>query len=341
MKKINKGLTYKDAGVDIDAGNLLIEKIKPYIKKTKRPEVIADLGGFGGLFALQSEKYKKPILVSGTDGVGTKLMLAQNLKIHGTIGIDLVAMCVNDVLVQGAEPLFFLDYFACGKLDISIASNVIEGIAKGCEISGAALIGGETAEMPDMYKNDDYDLAGFCVGIVDQENVITGENIQIGDTLIGIASSGPHSNGYSLIRKVLEIQNFDDKKNSSVIKDLLTPTKIYVKSISELMKKIKIKGMAHITGGGITENIPRILSANLMANINTNTWEMNPIFEWIATHANISEEEMTITFNCGIGMVLVIESKNTRETLEILLANGEKAWEIGSITEGSGGVNYV
>ena len=341
MKKTNKGLTYKDAGVDIDAGNLLIEKIKPYIKKTKRPEVIADLGGFGGLFALQSEKYKKPILVSGTDGVGTKLMLAQNLKIHGTIGIDLVAMCVNDVLVQGAEPLFFLDYFACGKLDISIASNVIEGIAKGCEISGAALIGGETAEMPDMYKNDDYDLAGFCVGIVDQENVITGEDIQIGDTLIGIASSGPHSNGYSLIRKVLEIQNIDDKKNSSVIEDLLAPTKIYVKSVSELMKKIKIKGMAHITGGGITENIPRILSPNLMANINTNTWEMNPIFEWIATRGNISEEEMRKTFNCGIGMVLVIENKNTKETLEILSANGEKAWEIGSIIEGSGGVNYV
>lgn len=341
MKKTTKGLTYKDAGVDIDAGNLLIEKIKPYIKKTKRPEVIADLGGFGGLFALQSEKYKKPILVSGTDGVGTKLMLAQNLKIHGTIGIDLVAMCVNDVLVQGAEPLFFLDYFACGKLDISIASSVIEGIAKGCEISGAALIGGETAEMPDMYKNDDYDLAGFCVGIVDQENVITGEDIQIGDTLIGIASSGPHSNGYSLIRKVLEIQNIDDKKNSSVIEDLLAPTKIYVKSVSELMKKIKIKGMAHITGGGITENIPRILSPNLMANINTNTWEMNPIFEWIATRGNISEEEMRKTFNCGIGMVLVIESKNTKETLEILSANGEKAWEIGSIIEGSGGVNYV
>ena len=341
MKKTTKGLTYKDAGVDIDAGNLLIEKIKPYIKKTKRPEVIADLGGFGGLFALQSEKYKKPILVSGTDGVGTKLMLAQNLKIHGTIGIDLVAMCVNDVLVQGAEPLFFLDYFACGKLDISIASSVIEGIAKGCEISGAALIGGETAEMPDMYKNDDYDLAGFCVGIVDQENVITGEDIQIGDTLIGIASSGPHSNGYSLIRKVLEIQNIDDKKNSSVIEDLLAPTKIYVKSVSELMKKIKIKGMAHITGGGITENIPRILSPNLMANINTNTWEMNPIFEWIATRGNISEEEMRKTFNCGIGMVLVIENKNTKETLEILSANGEKAWEIGSIIEGSGGVNYV
>ena len=341
MKKTTKGLTYKDAGVDIDAGNLLIEKIKPYIKKTKRPEVIADLGGFGGLFALQSEKYKKPILVSGTDGVGTKLMLAQNLKIHGTIGIDLVAMCVNDVLVQGAEPLFFLDYFACGKLDISIASSVIEGIAKGCEISGAALIGGETAEMPDMYKNDDYDLAGFCVGIVDQENVITGEDIQIGDSLIGIASSGPHSNGYSLIRKVLEIQNIDDKKNSSVIEDLLAPTKIYVKSVSELMKKIKIKGMAHITGGGITENIPRILSPNLMANINTNTWEMNPIFEWIATRGNISEEEMRKTFNCGIGMVLVIENKNTKETLEILSANGEKAWEIGSIIEGSDGVNYV
>jgi phosphoribosylformylglycinamidine cyclo-ligase len=250
-------------------------------------------------------------------------------------------MCVNDVLVQGAEPLFFLDYFACGKLDISIASSVIEGIAKGCEISGAALIGGETAEMPDMYKNDDYDLAGFCVGIVDQENVITGEDIQIGDTLIGIASSGPHSNGYSLIRKVLEIQNIDDKKNSSVIRDLLAPTKIYVKSVSELMKKIKIKGMAHITGGGITENIPRILNPNLMANINTNTWEMNPIFEWIATHGNISEEEMRKTFNCGIGMVLAIESKDTRETLEILSANGEKAWEIGSIIEGSGGVNYV
>ena len=341
MNKKNSPITYSSSGVDIEKGNQLVEEIKPIIRETKVPGADIEIGGFGGLFDIMKLGFNDPLLVSSTDGVGTKLLLAIESNNVSGVGIDLVAMCVNDLIVQGAQPLFFLDYFATGILSKKTAKEVIKSIADGCIQSKCALIGGETAEMPDMYKNDDYDLAGFCVGIVDQENVITGEDIQIGDTLIGIASSGPHSNGYSLIRKVLEIQNIDDKKNSSVIRDLLAPTKIYVKSVSELMKKIKIKGMAHITGGGITENIPRILNPNLMANINTNTWEMNPIFEWIATHGNISEEEMRKTFNCGIGMVLVIESKDTRETLEILSANGEKAWEIGSIIEGSGGVNYV
>jgi len=341
MNKENKTLTYKDAGVDIDAGNKLIEKIKPFIKDTNRPEVMAELGGFGGLFALQSEKYNSPILVSGTDGVGTKIMLAQQLDYHDSIGIDLVAMCVNDVLVQGAEPLFFLDYFACGKLDINTATKVINGIANGCKKSNAALIGGETAEMPDMYKDNDYDLAGFCVGVVDKKNLITGESIKPNDSIIGIASSGPHSNGYSLIRKVLEIAKTNSINNTPVTEMLLEPTKIYVKSIHKVLKKITIKGMAHITGGGITENIPRILKSNIHAEINVNSWETNPIFDWLATSGGISTEEMRRTFNCGIGMILVVNDQDTKEVLDILESCKEKAWKIGTIKEGSGGVIFV
>ena len=341
MNKENKTLTYKDAGVDIDAGNKLIEKIKPFIKDTNRPEVMAELGGFGGLFALQSEKYNSPILVSGTDGVGTKIMLAQQLDYHDSIGIDLVAMCVNDVLVQGAEPLFFLDYFACGKLDINTATKVINGIANGCKKSNAALIGGETAEMPNMYKDNDYDLAGFCVGVVDEKNLITGESIKPNDSIIGIASSGPHSNGYSLIRKVLEIAKTNSINNTPVTEMLLEPTKIYVKSIHKVLKKITIKGMAHITGGGITENIPRILKSNIHAEINVNSWETNPIFDWLATSGGISTEEMRRTFNCGIGMILVVNDQDTKEVLDILESCKEKAWKIGTIKEGSGGVIFV
>jgi len=341
MKKENKTLTYKDAGVDIDAGNKLVEKIKPFIKKTNRPEVMAELGGFGGLFALQSEKYKKPILVSGTDGVGTKLMLAQQLNYHESIGIDLVAMCVNDVLVQGAEPLFFLDYFACGKLDIDIATKVINGIANGCKESNASLIGGETAEMPDMYKDNDYDLAGFCVGIVDQERLITGESIKPNDSIIGIASTGPHSNGYSLIRKVLEVAKTNVIDNTPVTKMLLEPTKIYVKLIHKILEKITIKGMAHITGGGITENIPRILNSDIHAEIDINSWEASPIFDWLATSGGISNEEMRKTFNCGIGMIIVVNDQDTKETLNLLESCNEAAWKIGTIKEGSGGVIYV
>ena len=385
--KTNRNLTYKDAGVDIDAGNLLVSKIKPFIEKTKRPEVMAEVGGFGGLFDFQSQKYKDPILVSGTDGVGTKLLLAQNLNIHDSIGIDLVAMCVNDVLVQGAEPLFFLDYFACGKLDISIASEVIKGIAKGCEMSGAALIGGETAEMPDMYQDDEYDLAGFCVGVVDRSKLITGEQIKPNNTIIGIASSGPHSNGYSLIRKVLENQQVEDSLRHTKIRTLLEPTKIYVRSIQKLMEEIQINGMAHITGGGITENLPRILNSNLKAQIKINSWEQDPIFEWLATNGNIADSEMKKTFNCGIGMILIVDKKDTKKTQEPLLLDeeplvltdevketkpikqnktlspavrkmvvenkianktlsilnecNESAWEIGTIVEGSHGVEYI
>ncbi|MDA9109054.1 phosphoribosylformylglycinamidine cyclo-ligase [Woeseiaceae bacterium] len=341
MKNKTKPMTYRDAGVDIDAGNQLVEKIKPFVAKTKRVEVMAGLGGFGGLFALQSKKYKEPILVSGTDGVGTKLMLAHQTNYHEYIGIDLVAMCVNDVLVQGAEPLFFLDYFACGKLNIDIATKVIAGIANGCEQAGAALIGGETAEMPDMYNNNDYDLAGFCVGAVDKSKLIDGSSIKSGDAIIGMASSGPHSNGYSLIRKVLDVAKIKEIDGVPITDLLLKPTKIYVKSILKLMDQIKIKGMAHITGGGLTENIPRILAAEIHAEININSWKENPIFDWLAMSGNISTEEMRRTFNCGIGMVIIVDQDDIKKTLDILELCNETAWEIGKINIGSGGVNFI
>jgi len=341
MKNKTRPMTYREAGVDIEAGNQLIEKIKPFVAKTKRAEVMAGLGGFGGLFALQSKNYKEPILVSGTDGVGTKLMLAHQTNSHEFIGIDLVAMCVNDVLVQGAEPLFFLDYFACGKLDINIATKVIAGIASGCEQAGAALIGGETAEMPDMYKNNDYDLAGFCVGAVDKEKLIDGSSIKAEDAIIGLASSGPHSNGYSLIRKVLDVAKTSEIDGMSVEELLLKPTKIYVKSIMKLMKEINIKGMAHITGGGLTENIPRILAPEIHAEIDINSWKEDPIFSWLATSGNISTEEMRRTFNCGIGMVIVVDQNDTKKTLDLLKSYSETAWKIGKISSGAGGVNFI
>ena len=341
MKNKTRPMTYREAGVDIEAGNQLIEKIKPFVAKTKRAEVMAGLGGFGGLFALQSKNYKEPILVSGTDGVGTKLMLAHQTNSHEFIGIDLVAMCVNDVLVQGAEPLFFLDYFACGKLDINIATKVIAGIASGCEQAGAALIGGETAEMPDMYKNNDYDLAGFCVGAVDKEKLIDGSSIKAEDAIIGLASSGPHSNGYSLIRKVLDVAKTSEIDGMSVEELLLKPTKIYVKSIMKLMKEINIKGMAHITGGGLTENIPRILAPEIHAEIDINSWKEDPIFSWLAISGNISTEEMRRTFNCGIGMVIVVDQNDTKKTLDLLKSYSETAWKIGKISSGAGGVNFI
>ena len=341
MKNKTRPMTYREAGVDIEAGNQLIEKIKPFVAKTKRAEVMAGLGGFGGLFALQSKNYKEPILVSGTDGVGTKLMLAHQTNSHEFIGIDLVAMCVNDVLVQGAEPLFFLDYFACGKLDINIATKVIAGIASGCEQAGAALIGGETAEMPDMYKNNDYDLAGFCVGAVDKEKLIDGSSIKAEDAIIGLASSGPHSNGYSLIRKVLDVAKTSEIDGMSVEELLLKPTKIYVKSIIKLMKEINIKGMAHITGGGLTENIPRILAPEIHAEIDINSWKEDPIFSWLATSGNISTEEMRRTFNCGIGMAIVVDQNDIKKTLDLLKSYNETAWKIGKISSGAGGVNFI
>ena len=336
-----KPLTYKDAGVDIEAGNAFVDRIKPLVAATRRPEVMAGLGGFGGLFALAPDRYKEPVLVSGTDGVGTKLMLAQQLDRHDTIGIDLVAMCVNDVLVQGAEPLFFLDYFACGHLDIEVAASVVSGIADGCEQAGAALIGGETAEMPDMYGHGEYDLAGFCVGAVERSWIIDGSSIAAGDALIGIASSGPHSNGYSLIRKVLERAKGELIDGLPASERLLAPTRIYVKAILEMMQRINVKGLAHITGGGITENLPRILDESVHAEVETSSWQQGEVFDWLAAQGGIATDEMRRTFNCGVGMIVVVDSSNVDAALNSLSASGEIAWQIGRIADGAGEVDYI
>jgi phosphoribosylformylglycinamidine cyclo-ligase len=336
-----KPLTYKGAGVDIEAGNRLVDRIKPLVAATHREEVLAGLGGFGGLFALPEGKYEQPVLVSGTDGVGTKLKLAHDLDRHDTIGIDLVAMCVNDVLVQGAEPLFFLDYFACGKLDVDVASSVVEGIAAGCKLAGAALIGGETAEMPDMYEEGIYDLAGFCVGIAERSKLIDGRHIGDGDALLGIASSGPHSNGYSLIRKVLERDQHALIDAAPAAEVLLEPTRIYVRSILALIQAVPIKGMSHITGGGITENVPRMMSGNLHAEIELGSWHQGPVFDWLAASGEISAAEMRRTFNCGVGMVLAVDEQHATGALEVLGECGEKAWRIGSVRPGRGEVGYV
>jgi len=327
--------TYKDAGVNIEAGDELVERIKPFAKKTLRPEVLGGLGGFGSLFEVP-KKYKNPILVSGTDGVGTKLKLAFTLNQHKTIGQDLVAMCVNDILVQGAEPLFFLDYFACGKLNVKQASDVIEGIAFGCELAGCSLVGGETAEMPGMYQSEEYDLAGFCVGVVEKDKIIDGSNVNEGDTVIGLVSSGPHSNGYSLIRKLIEKENLDlnnfcgDKIFSEV---LLEPTRIYVKSILALNQEINIKAMAHITGGGLTENIPRVLPQHLAVGLQKNAWPKQEIFNWLQSKGNLSDYEMYKTFNCGIGMVLIIDCKDSNEAIKILSSYGESVNILGSVNK--------
>ncbi len=334
-------MTYKDAGVDIDAGSALVDRITPLVERTQRPEVLAGLGGFGGLFALPPDKYREPVLVSGTDGVGTKLMLAQQSNRHDTIGIDLVAMCVNDVLVQGAEPLFFLDYFACGRLDVDVATNVVAGIAEGCHQAGAALIGGETAELPDMYPDGKYDLAGFCVGAVERAEMIDGSTISVGDALIGIASSGPHSNGYSLVRKVLEIAGDAQIDGRTADEVLLEPTRIYVKSILALMEKVTIKGLSHITGGGISENLPRVLPENLHAAVDTSSWQPGPIFDWLAEHGNISNIEMRRTFNCGVGMIVAVSDADLTTALSTLENLGEHAWQIGQVVTGAGPVQYV
>ncbi len=337
----NETLTYKDAGVDIDAGNALVERIKPLVQATRRPEVLAGIGGFGGLFALPPDRYREPVLVSGTDGVGTKVMLAQRLGIHDTIGIDLVAMCVNDILVQGAEPLFFLDYFACGKLDVDIASDVVRGIAEGCSQAGAALIGGETAEMPDMYADDEYDLAGFCVGVVERERMLDGSDINAGDVLVGIASSGPHSNGYSLIRKVLDRETTAEIDGVAASRRLLAPTRIYVKPVLDLMQTVDVRGLAHITGGGITENVPRVLRDGLGAEIDTSTWQQGPVFDWLQEVGNIETGEMRRTFNCGVGMIVAVAESDLTRSLETLEAAGEHAWEIGRVVADADGVRYV
>ena len=336
-----KPLTYKDAGVDIDAGNSLIERIKPMVARTRRPEVLAGLGGFGGLFAIPPDRYKEPVLVSGTDGVGTKLKLAHMTGKHDTIGIDLVAMCVNDVLVQGAEPLFFLDYFACGQLDTEVAAAVISGIADGCEQAGAALIGGETAEMPDMYTAGEYDLAGFCVGAVEKSELIDGSSVQADDVIIGLASSGPHSNGYSLIRKVLEIAENRDVNGSPAEELLMRPTKIYVRSILELQSTLEIRGLAHITGGGLSENIPRILAENVHAEIDVNSWQQMPIFDWLQAIGRIETDEMRRTFNCGVGMVAIVAADNADAAIDLLNACGESAWRLGRVVAGSGPVDFT
>ena len=336
-----KPLTYKDAGVDIDAGNSLVERIKPLVARTRRPEVMAGLGGFGGLFALTPDRYREPVLVSGTDGVGTKLKLAQMTGRHDTIGIDLVAMCVNDVLVQGAEPLFFLDYFACGRLDTDIAASVIGGIADGCEQAGAALIGGETAEMPDMYAEGEYDLAGFCVGAIEKEEIIDGSTIKSGDTIIALASSGPHSNGYSLIRKVLEISENKDIDGIPAESLLMEPTRIYVRSIMQLMESVRVKGLAHITGGGISENVPRILADDVHAEIDTGSWRQGPVFDWLQATGKIETDEMRRTFNCGIGMIVIVDADDADSALEVLGTAGETAWRLGSIAAGTGPVDFL
>ena len=332
-----KSLSYRDAGVDINAGNELVENIKPIVKKTFRPEVLTGIGGFGSLFELPVDRYKQPVLVAGTDGVGTKLKLAMLLGKHDTIGIDLVAMCVNDVIVQGAEPLFFLDYYATGQLDINIATDVIKGIAKGCELAGASLVGGETAEMPGMYQGEDYDLAGFCVGIVEKNQIIDPQNVQKDDVLIGLASSGPHSNGYSLIRKILEVNNIDinhEFNNVSLGELLLSPTRIYVKSILALLEnKIDIKAVAHITGGGITENIPRVLPAGHTAILKKDSWPQLPVFNWLQETGNIDNDEMYRTFNCGLGMVICVAKDKVDSTMEILQKHGEMAYIVGNVQE--------
>jgi phosphoribosylformylglycinamidine cyclo-ligase len=338
---ISKPLTYKDAGVDIDAGNALVERIKPLVARTARKEVLTGLGGFGGLFALAPGQYEEPVLVSGTDGVGTKLKLAQQLGRHDSIGIDLVAMCVNDVIVQGAEPLFFLDYFACGRLDVDIAADVIAGIAEGCERAGAALIGGETAEMPDMYAEGEYDLAGFCVGAVERRHLIDGSSIAEDDVVIGIASSGPHSNGYSLIRRILDAAGAAEIDGRPAADCLLTPTRIYAKPILALMQRITIRGVAHVTGGGITENLPRVLPAGLHAEVETESWQQGPVFDWIAEAGRVTDEEMRRTFNCGIGMVLIVAPDDAETALAALADSGENAWRLGRIATGTDGVRYI
>ena len=333
-------LTYRDAGVDIDAGNALVERIKSVSRATQRPEVLNGLGGFGALCTIPSG-YSEPVLVSGTDGVGTKLRLAMDLGVHDTIGIDLVAMCTNDIAVVGAEPLFFLDYFATGKLNVDVAAAVVSGIGKGCELAGAALVGGETAEMPGMYQGEDYDLAGFCVGVVERADIIDGSTVHAGDTLIALPSSGPHSNGYSLIRKVLERTGSHPQQSCGEVtlgEALLAPTTIYNRPLLALQKSIDIKAMAHITGGGILENLPRVLPEGVGARVHRDSWSFPPVFEWLQAGGNIEEREMMRTFNCGVGMILVVAPEHAADTLSQLDGLGLSGWELGAISDATVGV---
>ncbi len=336
----SSSLSYREAGVDITAAHQLINRIKPAVSKTFRPEVLAGLGGFGALFELPVQRYQRPVIVSGTDGVGTKLKLAQQLGRHGEIGVDLVAMCANDVLVQGAEPLFFLDYFATGKLEIEVATEVIEGIAEGCQLAGAALIGGETAEMPGMYSPGEYDLAGFCVGIVEKDKLLDGSTVKADDILVGLASSGLHSNGYSLVRRALERQHIALSlpfSETTVGDILLTPTRIYVKTLLPLLRKGGVlKALAHITGGGLTENLPRILPKHHHARIQTDTWSWPEIFPWLQNLGQVNEMEMLRTFNCGIGMVAIVAPSEVNNVLRHCAQQATDAWVIGDIITGEG-----
>ena len=337
-------ISYADAGVSIEQGSLLVERIKSRVKGTHRPGVMGSLGGFGALFDLSALNYRQPVLVSGTDGVGTKIKLAIESNRHDSIGIDLVAMCVNDLLVQGAEPLFFLDYFACSSLDVNVAEQVISGIANGCELAGCALVGGETAEMPGMYQPGEYDLAGFCVGAVEKDEIIDGSDVMAGDALIGLASSGLHSNGFSLIRHVLArsgtdiMSSFD---NHTFIDTLLEPTKIYVKSVLELLKNVRIRALSHITGGGLMENLPRVLPAHTRAIIDCDSWQWPPIFTWLMEAGNIDTEEMYRTFNCGVGLVLIVDAGDAQKSIKQLNTLGEHAWILGEISSSGDGSKVI
>jgi phosphoribosylformylglycinamidine cyclo-ligase len=332
-------LSYRDAGVDIDAGDQLVENIKPYVRRTLRDGVLAGIGGFGALFEVP-KGYREPVLVSGTDGVGTKLKLAFHLNRHDTIGIDLVAMSVNDILVQGAEPLFFLDYFACGKLAVETATQVVKGIAAGCEQAGCALIGGETAEMPGMYPAGEYDLAGFAVGVVEKSAIIDGAGIVAGDVVLGLASSGAHSNGYSLVRKIVEMSGADlssDFDGRTLGEALLTPTRIYARAVLATMRAVRIKGLAHITGGGLVENVPRVLPSNVMAVLAKSAWPRPQLFGWLQRNGNVAEAEMHRVFNCGIGMVAIVAAEDAGRAIQALEREGESAYRIGEIRSRSGG----
>ena len=333
-----QSLSYRDAGVDIDAGDALVDAIKPFAKRTMREGVLGGIGGFGALFEI-GRKYREPVLVSGTDGVGTKLRLAFELNRHDTVGIDLVAMSVNDILVQGAEPLFFLDYFACGKLDVATASRVVKGIAAGCEQAGCALIGGETAEMPGMYPEGEYDLAGFAVGAVEKSEIIDGRKIVPGDVVLGLASSGIHSNGYSLVRRIIEMVKPDlnaDFDGRTLADALMAPTRIYVKPLLSLMASVEVKGLAHITGGGLAENIPRILQEHLTAVLKKEAWTMPPLFSWLQKHGNVASEEMHRVFNCGIGMAVIVSREQAEQAMAHLRAAGETVYRIGEIRQRTG-----
>ncbi|HMV20505.1 MAG TPA: phosphoribosylformylglycinamidine cyclo-ligase [Rhodocyclaceae bacterium] len=335
----NTSLSYRDAGVDIDAGDALVDRIKPLARKTLREGVLGGIGGFGALFEVP-KRYKEPVLVSGTDGVGTKLKLAFQLNRHDTVGQDLVAMSVNDILVQGAESLFFLDYFACGKLDVDTAASVVGGIAKGCELAGCALIGGETAEMPGMYPDGEYDLAGFAVGVVEKSKIIDGSTIVPGDVVLGLASSGAHSNGYSLVRKIIERSNpdmnapFDGGRSLADV--VMAPTRIYVKPVLQLMQKVTVKGMAHITGGGLLENVPRVLPESTVAELDKSAWPRPKLFDWLQAEGKVAENEMHRVFNCGIGLVLIVSSAQADAAMAVLSAAGEQVWRIGTIRDRQG-----